>query len=307
MAASFSFSNRTVSPTVVRPMETITASVDVTNTGDTAGSTDVHLTGWWSLTRKAYPTWNGSLAPVPTIQPGETKTVTFTFAGSTAAGANEDCAVIIEGELAGYVDIVLDGIPTKAAVTIITQDDAGVAVAAGIYVNGQLAGTTAGGPLTLSLGPGTYTIAFGQLPDHETPASQTLSGLLAGDSQTVTGIYTRIESPAAGLRVTLADGGPEAADLYLDEELPQTVHAGTPLDLVIDPGGHHLEFGDIDGYTTPSAIDFNAQEGQVYLLTVTYVPASTPPVAVDNRKLLYAAGTAVGLLTLVMLVTRRRR
>lgn len=302
---AFTFSNRTVAPAVVRPLESITASVDVTNTGNTAGSTDVRLTGWWTLTRRAYPDWNGSLQPVPVIQPGQTITVSFTFAGSTAAGAHQDCPVIIEGELAGYVDIILDNVPTKGTVTVTTQDGAGAPVSASIYANDKLAGSTASGPLVLSLDPGSYVISFGPLANHETPASQTITDLLAGDTKTVTAIYEPIEPPAAGLRVTLADGGPEAADIYLDEELPQAVTAGTPLDLIVDPGAHHLEFEDIDGYTTPSAVDFNAQEDQVYLLTVTYAPASEQPAG--DRRLVYAAGAAAGLLALVLLVTRSTR
>jgi hypothetical protein len=302
MAASFVFSNRQVSPTQVRALENITASVDVTNTGDAAGSVDVHLTGWWVLTRSAYPSWlPDNLPPVPTIQPGGVETVTFTFFPSIAMGAHDDCPVYLEGVLAGYVDVVVDTPPAKATLTVYTDDDSGNPVAANVAV-GSLSGATAGGSWTVELDPGNYLVNFGGLQGYTAPASQSVT-LVAGESMTVTGVYVLTEEPEAVLRFVLS-GGPSQAQVYIDENLPVTVHSGTPLEVAVAPGPHYVDFEELDGYNDLPQAGFTVSDGQVYVIPVSYVPIVSPPA---GNKLAYAGAGLVGLLVLAMALNGKKR
>ncbi len=295
MAASFVFSNRRVSPAQVRALENITASIDVTNTGDAAGSVDVHLTGWWVLTRSVYPSWlPDNLPPVPTIQPGATETVTFTFFPSVAMGAADNCPVYLEGVLAGYVDVVVDTTPAKATLTVHTDDDLGNPVAANVSV-GSLSGATAGGNWTVELDPGTYQVSFGPLAGYSAPANHGVT-LAAGESRTVTGIYVLIKEPEAVLRFVLS-GGPSQAQVYIDENLPVTVRAGTPLEVTVAPGPHYVDFEEMDGYNDLPQAGFTVSDGQIYVIPVSYVPIIALP---TNNKLAYAGAGLVGLLVLAM-------
>ncbi len=293
MAAAFSFSNRRVTPATVRALETITASIDVTNTGDTAGSVDVHLTGWWVLTRSAYPSWlPDQLPPVPEIQPGATETVTFSFFPSVAMGAHNDCPVYLEGVLAGYVDVVAE-VPVRATLTVYTRDNLGNPVVANVAIGG-LSGNTSAGAWVVELDPGTYAVTFGPLAGYQTPADQSVT-LVEGEAKTVTGIYALIEEPP-GTYLRVALQGPAEAEVYLDEESSRIVSSGTPLEVTIEPGFHHVEFGDLEDYVTPQPVNFTAQEGQTYLLSVTYVPVTVPG---NNTGKILLAGA--GLLVLAVL------
>jgi hypothetical protein len=302
MAAAFSFSNRRVSPAAVKALETITASVDVTNTGDVAGSVDVHMTGWWVLTRSAYPSWlPDQLPPTPVIQPGATETVTFAFFPSVAMGAVDDCPVILEGVLAGYVDVVTDT-PAKATLTVHTQNDSGAWVVANVNI-GSLSGATPGGAWVQELDPGTYLVSFGGLAGYETPAAQSVT-LASGEAKAVTGVYTLIEEEATVLRVSLQ--GADEAEVYLDEESSRIVSSGTPLEIPISAGFHHVEFGDLEDYVTPAPVNFTAAAGQTYLMTITYVPIGQ---ANNTGKMLLAGAGLLGLVMLIKSdkVDKRRR
>jgi len=90
------------------------------------------------------------------------------------------------------LSLSFEAAPGKATLTVQTTP-----VNASVYVDGTLWGTA---PQTKSVDPGTYTISFGSVSGYTTPSSQSVT-LVAEDSETVTGIYTEIETDGNG------DGG----------------------------------------------------------------------------------------------------
>jgi len=83
------------------------------------------------------------------------------------------------------LSLSFEAAPGKAALTVKTTP-----VNGGVYVDGTLWGTA---PQTRSVDPDTYTISFEYVSGYTTPSSQ-LVNLVAGDSETVTGTYTEIDT-----------------------------------------------------------------------------------------------------------------
>jgi len=90
------------------------------------------------------------------------------------------------------LSLSFEAAPGKATLTVQTTP-----VNASVYVDDTLWGTA---PQTKSVDPGTYTVSFGSVSGYTTPSSQSVT-LVAEDSETVTGIYTEIETDGNG------DGG----------------------------------------------------------------------------------------------------
>jgi len=87
----------------------------------------------------------------------------------------------------GTVKVVPRYVPGMAALTVDTTPVRGE-----VFVDGSSWGTA---PQSRSVDAGTYTVSFGDVPGYETPASETVT-LAAGETKTVTGIYTGIPTPA---------------------------------------------------------------------------------------------------------------
>jgi len=87
------------------------------------------------------------------------------------------------------LSLSFEAAPGKATLAVQTTP-----VNGGVYVDGTLWGTA---PQTRSVDPDTYTISFGSVSGYTTPSSQ-LVNLVAEDSETVTGIYTEIDTGGNG-------------------------------------------------------------------------------------------------------------
>jgi len=112
---------------------------------------------------------------------------------SWTAPSAQDVYVVITniGDDGGTYSLSLsfEAAPGKATLTVQTTP-----VNGGVYVDGTLWGTA---PQTRSVDPDTYTISFGSVSGYTAPSSQSVA-LVAGDSETVTGIYTEIDTDGNG-------------------------------------------------------------------------------------------------------------
>lgn len=284
MGATFTFSNPRVSPTAVYPAEEIVAAIDMTNTGDTAGSRDVHLTGWWTLTRLAWPNWNGGQPPVPLVQPGQTLAVDFHFAPSPTHPPREDCPVYIEGMLCGYVDVLGSTPPPGGftfsnlrispasvypgeliTVTVRATNTSSVPSSSDVHLTGWWVLTTNTGSVPAG---GSVDVVFEFRPSiGATPGIRDI--IVEGLAGTVEVLATQQDYGTITVSANLP-----AVDVYVDGALEGNTSLG-PLVVTREPGSHEVSFGLMDGYTTPPAQNVTVVAGANVNVYGTYTPIST--------------------------------
>lgn len=270
MGAAFVFSNLIISPDAVYPLETITVTVDVTNTGDVEGSTDVHLTGWWVLTKKAYPAWNG----VPMIDPGETVTVVFQFAPSATHAPRANCPIIVEG-LAGSVEVL--ALPTTFSFSNLTISPAAVypletiTVSVDVTNTGGTAGSvdvhlTGWGVLTKNSGviqPGQIiSVVFSFAPSATMTPRNDCPIIVEGLEGSVD--VLAVEGDSGILSVTTI---PSGGEVFVDGA---SVGFG-PLEVTLAAGSYTVSFGEVAGYTPPDPISVTVHANAGTLVEGIYV------------------------------------
>ena len=103
---TFEYANLTINPSSIKPGETATVSVDVTNTGDVQGDEIVQLYVRDLLASVTRPVKELKGFERVSLNPGETKTVAFTITPDKLEFYNEEMKKVIEP---GIVDIMVGG------------------------------------------------------------------------------------------------------------------------------------------------------------------------------------------------------
>lgn len=177
------------------------------------------------------------------------------------------------GTLNGNTDLV--GVyytgPALGRLRVYTESDTEPIFPGGaIYLTGpgyshELIGT---GTAVVDIPAGSYTLSFGPVYEHETPADIPVTVTEGGDIP-ITAVYISTW-PDGRLIVTT---NVATAPIYLNGDL-----AGYgSIDQIVPAMNYWITFGDVDGYITPDAINVSVHDSETVTREAVYVEIYTPP------------------------------
>lgn len=197
-------------------------------------------------------------------------------------------AINFSGSLTAQVYINLAPPPAQGILMIDTSPVKGE-----VFVDGVSWGVA---PQSRSLNPGTYTVSFGDLAGYTKPPPQT-AVVTEGQTTTVIGEYTPI-SPGQG--TLTVDTTPIKGEIFVNG----ASWGVAPQSRNLDPGVYTVSFGEMPGYTKPSAQTVTVTEGKTSSVLGTYV-AITPPPPTTLALTFTLAPTIVGTVLTAIAMKRR--
>jgi len=187
----------------------------------------------------------------------DTETSVLSIYGDMAA----DKTVMVTTQPNGSIEIFTKN--TALTVTISPND----AVSAGAMWNVDGGSWQASGATVFNLSAGSHTVAFNEIYDWTTPASQTFN-ISSGQTASLIGTYAQIQS--GSLTVTISPAGAVSAGAMWNVDGGSRQASGATVSS-LSVGVHTVAFNSITGWTTPSNVTCNISNGQTTSLSGTYV------------------------------------